>query len=99
MKTDAFIPRRLDDQWKLGLWDMDVASPVLAGFMMGYASGTKLGFVLCLSLGLASSRWMVRTKADKHPAFFLHLLYWHLPVNPLTQMLVTPPSATRRMIG
>lgn len=99
MKTDPFIPRRLDDQWKLGLWDVDVAAPVLAGFMFGYASGSKLGFALCLSVGFAFSRWLVRRKADKHPAILRHWVYWHLPVNPVSQMRATPPSIVRRMIG
>ena len=27
MQSDTYIPRRLDDQWKLGFWDADVAFP------------------------------------------------------------------------
>lgn len=99
MRTDPFIPRRLDDIWKLGLWDVDVAAPVLFGFMLGYVSGSKLGFALCLTAGLGVSRWLVRRKADKHPAIVRHWAYWHLPANPATQMRLTPPSIIRRMIG
>lgn len=28
MHADTYIPRRLDDQWKVGFWDLDVAAPV-----------------------------------------------------------------------
>ena len=38
-------------------------------------------------------------KADKHPAFAVHWLYWHLPTSPLTAMRATPPSHIRRMVG
>ena len=40
-----------------------------------------------------------RIKADKHPAFAVHWLYWHLPTSPLTAMRATPPSHIRRMVG
>jgi conjugal transfer pilus assembly protein TraL len=29
MQADTYIPRRLDDQWKIGFWDIDVAAPIL----------------------------------------------------------------------
>ena len=31
MHADTYIPRRLDDQWKIGFWDVDVAAPALLG--------------------------------------------------------------------
>lgn len=99
MQTDTFIPRRLDDTWKIGLWDADVAAPVLFFFCVGYAAGTKVAFVLCMLAGIALSRWLSRIKADKHPAFALHWFYWHFPTNPATAMRATPPSDVRRMIG
>ena len=42
---------------------------------------------------------IARIKADKHPAFAVHWLYWHLPTSPLTAMRATPPSHIRRMVG
>ena len=36
MQADTYIPRRLDDQWKVGFWDVDVAAPLLFGLFMGY---------------------------------------------------------------
>ena len=99
MQTDTYIPRRLDDTWKIGLWDADVAAPVLFCFFVGYMSGSKLAFVVCMAVGIAVSRWFSRSKADKHPSFALHWMYWYLPVNPATKMTATPPSDIVRMIG
>ncbi len=99
MKTDTYIPRRLDDAWKIGFWDFDVAAPVLFSFLLGYLSGRKLSFALCVVAGLLTSRWLSRIKADKHPAFALHWLHWHLPASPLTALRCTPPSHQRRLVG
>lgn len=99
MDADTFIPRRLDDTWKIGLWDLDVAAPVLFCFVMGYAAGSKLSFAIAMAVGIALSRWMSRVKADKHPAFALHWIYWHFPTNPISRMKATPPSEYERMIG
>jgi conjugal transfer pilus assembly protein TraL len=99
MKNSPYIPTRLDDTWKLGLWDVDVASPVLLGCLLGYASNSKLGLVAWVSGGIVVARRLARLKADKHPAFALHWVYWHLPVTPVTSMRVTPPSSITRMVG
>ena len=63
MHADTYIPRRLDDQWKIGFWDVDVAAPLLFGLFMGYMSGSKISFVLCIATGLFTSRWIARIKA------------------------------------
>ena len=99
MQTDTYIPRRLDDHWKIGFWDADVAFPFSFSVFVGYASSSKLGFFLCACAGLYLSRWLSRIKADKHPAFAMHWAYWALPVNPITAMRATPPSHLRRMVG
>jgi conjugal transfer pilus assembly protein TraL len=99
MQADTYIPRRLDDAWKIGFWDVDVAAPPLFGAFLGYMSGSGRAFFLCVLAGLLLSRSIARLKADKHPAFALHWLYWHLPANPLTSMHVTPPSHVQRMVG
>jgi len=99
MQADTYIPRRLDDQWKIGFWDIDVAAPVLLAFFIGYLTGTKLAFVACVAMGVFASRWISRKKVDKHPAFAMHWMYWYLPPNPLTTLKATPPSHLRRMIG
>jgi conjugal transfer pilus assembly protein TraL len=97
--ADTYIPRRLDDQWKIGFWDVDVAAPTLFGMFLGYVSGTKLSFAICVAAGVGLSRTVAHIKADKHPAFALHWVYWHLPQTPLTRLRRTPPSYVHRMVG
>lgn len=99
MQADNYIPRRIDDQWKLGFWDIDVAAPVLFCMFLGWLAGTKVTFGLALLLGVYIARWMKQMKADRHPAIVLHFLYWHLPSTPLTSLKATPPSDIDRMIG
>ena len=99
MQADTYITRRLDDQWKIGLWDADVAAPVVFSFFVGYMSASKIAFAICMAAGLWVSRWLCQIKVDKHPAFAIHWLYWSLPPNPASQMRATPPSAIRRMVG
>lgn len=99
MQSDTYIPRRLDDAWKIGFWDIDVAFPFTFALFAGYMAGSKLGFAICAVLGLVLSRWVARVKADKHPAFAVHWAYWALPRTPLTSLRATPPSHLRRMVG
>jgi len=99
VQSDTYIPRRLDDQWKLGFWDVDIAAPVLLLGIVGWMSGSKLAMVVCIGVGLAIARWMNRIKADKHPAFAVHWIYWHLPTTPFTALRATPTSHMRRMVG
>ena len=99
MQNDTYIPRRLDDYWKIGFWDIDIAAPFLFWLFVGYSSSSKIGFILCVLVGLYFSRSISRHKADKHPAFAIHWAYWALPSNPITAMRATPPSHLRRMVG
>ena len=99
MESNTYIPRRLDDQWKIGLWDADIAAPFLFFLMVGYLSSSKLGFAICLTVGLGLSRWIARVKSDKHPALAMHWAYWALPPNSITSLRATPASHLRRMVG
>ena len=99
MQADTYIPRRLDDSWKIGFWDVDVAAPIVFMFFVGYLTSSKVAFVACVAAGIGVSRWISRLKTDKHAAFAMHWLYWHLPTNPITSMRATPPSHLRRMVG
>lgn len=92
---NTFIPRRLNDSWKIAWFDLDVALPFVAIFFLGLVVGQKLA---ALVLGTLASRAVMRIKADKHPAFFLHWVYWHLPAW-CTPLKRTPPSHLRRMVG
>lgn len=96
---NTYIPRRLDDMWKVGLWDLDVffvwvmtvgiAQMGLRGFG-GMVVGGVLGTLLAAKFG--------RMKADKHQAFILHWVHWHLPAE-LMRMDRTPPTRIERMVG
>lgn len=99
MFDDTYIPRRLDDQWKLGFWDIDVALPVLFGCFLGFISGSKLGFFVAVSAGMFVARAMRKMKFEKHPAIVLHFLFWHMPPSPFSQLKATPPSSISRMVG
>jgi len=43
MQADTYIPRRLDDPWKIGFWDIDVAAPVILLFLCRLPVGHQAG--------------------------------------------------------
>lgn len=97
--NSTYIPRRLDDPWKVGLWDMDVAIPWLVTFGIFY---TALGGIMGMIVGGAAGTFVgmkaSKLKSDKHPAFAMHWAYWNLP-DFIVKLHCTPPSHHRRMIG
>lgn len=97
--TDSYIPRRLDDAWKIGLWDIDVAAAPFFFAMVGWLSHSALGFAIAIAAGIYVARRISRVKSDKHAAYALHWVFWHFPTNPATKMRSTPPSSCQRMIG
>jgi conjugal transfer pilus assembly protein TraL len=89
------IPRRLNDPPRLFWWELDVSmlflAAVLAGMLSGYfLTGAAIGWGLAWAYGKA--------KSGEHPAFALHLLYWHLPAA-VSGLQRTPPSHCREMQG
>ena len=93
--TSFAIPRRLNDPPRMFWWDLDVALLVLgaalAGMITGFfLSGCALGALLAAAYG--------RAKSGQHPAFALHLLYWHLPAV-ISGLRRTPPSHLRELVG
>ena len=99
MDAKTYIPRRLDDQWKIGWWDLDVALPFLFCFFLGFMANQGMkGMIGGAIVGALLSRMVSRIRADKHPAFAWHWTYWHLPEF-FTRMKATPPSHVRRMVG
>lgn len=95
--TDAAldIPRRLNDPPRMFWWDIDVTLLVLGAALAGMVAGF---FVTGCAIGLLLASAYGRAKAGKHPAFALHLLYWHLPAF-LTGLKRTPPSHLRDLTG
>ena len=89
------IPRRLNDPPRMFWWDIDVAllflAAALAGMVAGFfLTGAASGVLLAWAYGKA--------KSGEHPAFALHLLYWHLP-GFVTGLTRTPPSHCRELDG
>ena len=89
------IPRRLNDPPRMFWWDLDVSLLVLASALVGmlcgfFLSGCVIGVLLAAAFG--------RAKSGKHPAYALHLLYWHLPAA-VTGLKRTPPSYLRELAG
>ena len=89
------IPRRLNDPPRMFWWDIDVALLVLGAALAGMVAGF---FVSGCAVGLLLASAYGRAKAGKHPAFALHLLYWHLPAF-MTGLKRTPPSFLRELTG
>ena len=89
------IPRRLNDPPRMFWWDLDVSLLVLAFALVGMISGFFLSG--CVAGALIAAAYG-RAKSGKHPAFALHLLYWHLPAA-VTGLKRTPPSWLREMAG
>lgn len=99
MDDQSNVLRRLDDQWKIGLWDVDVALPFSFSLLLAWLAGSWLGWMLFPAAGLWVSRRLARTKWRTHEAIVWHWVYWYLPSNPMTSMRATPPSHYRRMVG
>ena len=93
--TGLEIPRRLNDPPRMFWWDIDVSLLMVGAALAGMLSGFFLAGCACGAL-LASA--YSRLKSGKHPAFALHLLYWHLPAF-VTGLKRTPPSCQRTFTG
>ena len=94
----SYILRRLDDPWKIGLWELDVALPFSFCAFFGMLRGTAMSLVIGVALGFFLARTVSRIKAAKHPAFFKHFLYWCMPPF-LSRTRALPPSAQQEMVG
>ena len=89
------IPRRLNDPPRMFWWEIDVALLFLAAGVAGMIAGF---FITGCAIGMLLAWAYGRAKSGEHPAFALHLLYWHLP-GFVTGLKRTPPSHQRVLIG
>ena len=89
------IPRRLNDAPRMFWWDLDLALLVLASALLGMVAGY---FVSGIAAGVVTAWAYGRMKSGKHPAYALHLIYWHLP-NAVVRLKCTPPSHFRDLVG
>ncbi|KPK51089.1 MAG: hypothetical protein AMS22_11465 [Thiotrichales bacterium SG8_50] len=89
------VPRTLDDPPRILWWDLDQAMVVIMITGFGMMAGYFLGGMI-LGVGVA---WLYgKLKTGKHPAFAVHLAYWHLPQGVIA-FKKTPPSHHRELIG
>jgi conjugal transfer pilus assembly protein TraL len=95
MSHNTYIPRRLNDAWKIAWFEIDVAIPWAGIFVLGLLAGH---WFIGIAMATIVARAIMKVKSDKHPAFLLHWAYWYLP-ELLSKMKRTPPSHIREMIG
>ena len=95
--TDASldIPRRLNDAPRMFWWEIDVSLLFLAAVLAGMIAGF---FVTGCAAGVLLARAYGKAKSGEHPAFALHLLYWHLPAA-VSGLKRTSPSHLRELVG
>ena len=89
------IPRRLNDPPRMFWWDLELALLVFSLTLLGMIAGY---FMTGAALGLVAASVYSMAKSGKHPAYALHLIYWHLPER-VVQLKCTPPSHLRELIG
>lgn len=99
MSGESYILRRLDDPWKLGLWELDVAVPFVFCAFFGMLRGTVLSMVIGVGIGFLVSQRISRIKAARHPKYFKHLIYWLMPPVFPGALKALPPSAQHEMVG
>ena len=75
--------------------EIDVALIFLGAVLIGMGAGF---FMTGCALGVLLAWGFGKAKSGEHPAFALHLLYWHLPA-PISGLKRTPPSHQRALLG
>jgi conjugal transfer pilus assembly protein TraL len=98
--SDTYIFNRLDDPWKLGMWELDVAFPFVACVFLGILRGSIISLSVGVLIGTFVSWRIAKLRASKHPGYALHMAYWHLPsIGRLNGFRCLPDSAIREMVG
>lgn len=87
------VPRELDANAKIFIWDFDVAALFIFGIAMGVLVGSlAMGVVL----GVALSKIWSKVRQGRAKGFGIHTLYWYLPGKPFRR---SPESFRRDFIG
>ncbi len=92
------ILRRLDDPWKIGLWEIDVAFPFMVCAFLGVLRGGVFALSAGVGLGAFLAFRITRLKAARLNGFFFHFIYWWFPPM-LLKLKALPPSTMREMVG
>ena len=87
------VPRELDANAKIFIWDFDVATLFLTGIAIGVMVGSLL---LGGVLGVVLAKGWNRVRQGRAKGFGIHTLYWYLPGKPFRRL---PPSYRREFMG
>lgn len=91
------IPRYLDAQPKVFLWDADEFVVTIAPLGVGIVTGfiiTSIGLGLLMGYGLS------KLKRGQGSGFMLRAAYWYLPnAGGIVKLKRTPPSYIREFVG
>ena len=87
------IPRELDANAKIFIWDFDVAMLFIFGIGVGVMVGSlSFGAVF----GVLLSKVWSKIRQGKATGFGIHTLYWYLPGKPFRR---SPESFRRHFMG
>ncbi|HIU37806.1 MAG TPA: type IV conjugative transfer system protein TraL [Candidatus Aphodousia faecigallinarum] len=87
------VPRELDANTKIFIWDFDVAALFVCGFAIGVMVGSLLVGVV---IGVFLSKAWSKIRQGRAKGFGIHTLYWYLPGKPFRR---SPESFRRDFMG
>lgn len=87
------VPRELDANAKIFIWDFDVAALFVFGFAIGIMVGS---LIVGAILGILFSRAWSKIRQGRAKGFGIHTLYWYLPGKPFRR---SPESFRRNFMG
>lgn len=90
------IPRYLDAQPKIFLWDADEFVVTMAPLGVGIVTGFIFTSIV---LGLLAGYGLSKLKRGRGSGFMLRAAYWYLPNGGVAKMKRTPPSHLREFVG
>ena len=87
------VPRELDANAKIFIWDFDVAELFVFGFAIGIMVGS---LIVGAILGVLFSKAWSKIRQGRAKGFGIHTLYWYLPGKPFRR---SPESFRRHFMG
>ena len=87
------VPRELDANAKIFIWDFDVAALFFFVFAIGIMVGS---LIVGAILGVLFSKAWSKIRQGRAKGFGIHTLYWYLPGKPFRR---SPESFRRNFMG
>lgn len=87
------VPRELDANAKIFIWDFDVAALFVFGFAIGIMVGS---LIVGAILGVLFFKAWSKIRQGRAKGFGIHTLYWYLPGKPFRR---SPESFRRNFMG